>query len=73
MNDLTRAFPKDLVSWTRPIHPNVKLNTDGAAKGNLGLAEMGYVIRDSAKRCLVGATINLGITTSVNDELWGVQ
>lgn len=63
---------------SRPCQPGmrrslaVKINTDGAAKGNLGLAGAGCVIRDRDKNWLVRAAQNLGITTLVAATLWAI-
>lgn len=61
-----------LLSWIRVMHSKVKLNTDGAAKGNLRNAGAGYIFRDLDDQWLIGVACNLGITVSVNAELWGV-
>ena len=60
------------ITWTRPMSGWCKLNTDGASKGNPGLAAAGGVIRDENGRWKGGFAINIGICSAPLAELWGV-
>ena len=42
----------------------MKLNTDGSANGNLGLAGCGGMIRDDSGQWIVGFSKCIGITSS---------
>ena len=53
-----------LIRWTMPIDPYIKLNTDGNAIGNLGLAGVWGILRDSSSGWLSGFSLNLGIATN---------
>ncbi|XP_061373767.1 glutathione S-transferase T2-like [Gastrolobium bilobum] len=50
----------------------VKINTDGAARGNPGLAACGRVLRNSQGLWLRGYAIRLGRCTAFRAELWGI-
>ncbi|KAG7593458.1 Ribonuclease H domain [Arabidopsis thaliana x Arabidopsis arenosa] len=50
----------------------MKLNTDGASKGNPGLAAAGRVLRDGDGRWCGGFAVNLGKCSTPLAELWGV-
>ena len=52
------------IRWTMPIDPYIKLNTDGNAIGNLGLAGVWGILRDSSSGWLSGFSLNLGIATN---------
>ena len=60
-----------LIRWTMPIDPYIKLNTDGNAIGNLGLAGVWGILRDSSSGWLSGFSLNLGIATN-NMAKWGL-
>ena len=47
----TRSIIKR-VRWERPLEGWCKLNTDGAASGNPGLAGCGGIVRDEHSGCL---------------------
>ena len=49
------------ISWRRPAHGWIKLNTDGASKGNPGLATAGGVMRDEYGVWQGGFAFNIGI------------
>ncbi|PKI44165.1 hypothetical protein CRG98_035458 [Punica granatum] len=51
----------------------MKLNTDGASKGNPGRSGAGGLLRDSDGRWVHGYVRNVGITTSFSAELWAVR
>ena len=50
-----------------------KLNTDGASKGNPGLAGCGGVVRDENGRWIAGFSRHIGVTSSFEAELWGLR
>lgn len=50
----------------------VKINTHVAAKGNSGLGGVGCVIWDQHWSWMSGVAQNLGISTIVVADLWGV-
>ncbi|OMO59932.1 reverse transcriptase [Corchorus capsularis] len=49
-----------LIHWTPPPEMVVKLNTDGASRGNPGIAGAGGLIRDSTGKWFVGFAAQLG-------------
>ncbi|CAL9225099.1 unnamed protein product [Arabidopsis halleri] len=56
-----------MVSWIRPGEGWVALNTDGASRGNPGLATVATaagVIRDSDGLWLGGFALNIGICSA---------
>nr|XP_023911030.1 uncharacterized protein LOC112022645 [Quercus suber] len=57
------------VRWERLPEGWVKLNTDRAAKGNLGLAGCGGVVRDENGKWLTGFSKRIRISTSFVAEL----
>lgn len=60
------------ISWNRPTNGWFKLNTDGASRGNPGLATAGGAIRDEYGEWNGGFAINIGICSAPLAELWGV-
>jgi hypothetical protein len=58
--------------WTPPPEDFVKLNFDGASKGNPGDAGYGVVFRNQAGQILVIGAGSLGHTTNNVAELWGL-
>ncbi|XP_031402735.1 uncharacterized protein LOC116212324 [Punica granatum] len=61
-----------LVGWNRPSRGWIKLNTDGASKGNPGPAGAGGVLRKEDGVWTASFARNVGIATAVVAELWGV-
>ncbi|CAA7029707.1 unnamed protein product [Microthlaspi erraticum] len=61
-----------LVHWVRPSPGWVKVNTNGASRGNPGLATAGGVLRDESGSWLRGFALNIGICMAPLAELWGV-
>ncbi|KAI4344935.1 hypothetical protein L6164_012112 [Bauhinia variegata] len=56
------------------IGASVKINIDGASRGNPGLAACGVVIRnDDEGRWIAGPSRSLGIASAVRAETWGVM
>ncbi|XP_038687586.1 uncharacterized protein LOC119986972 [Tripterygium wilfordii] len=62
----------EFVGWSPPPDGWVKLNTDGCCKGMTGLAVGGGLVRDVRGRWLIGFSINIGICSAVEAELWAV-
>lgn len=69
------SSPKDygLIAWSPPRSVLVKLNTDGAAKGNPSTAGAKGIIRDCTSRWLLGYYASLGICSSVVAKLEAVR
>ncbi|KAG7536806.1 Ribonuclease H domain [Arabidopsis suecica] len=61
-----------LISWSPPRGEWFKLNTDGASRGNPGLATAGGVVRDGEGNWCCGFGLNIGICSAPLAELWGV-
>ena len=61
------------VRWERPPEGWCKLNTDGVASGNSGLAGCGGIVRDEHGSWLASFSRRIGITTSFVAELWGLR
>ncbi|WCJ35671.1 DNAse I-like superfamily protein [Euphorbia peplus] len=61
-----------LVAWKCPEVGWVRLNCDGASKGNPGPGSAGGLIRSTEGCWISGFTCNLGICTAVLAELWGL-
>ncbi|KAJ8758607.1 hypothetical protein K2173_000328 [Erythroxylum novogranatense] len=61
------------ISWLPPSNGWIALNTDGASKGNPGVAGAGGVIRDTKGRWLDGFVQNIGVATSFMTELWAIK
>ncbi|GKV38468.1 hypothetical protein SLEP1_g46380 [Rubroshorea leprosula] len=62
-----------LVCWEKPPEGYCKLNTDGSAHGNPGLASAGGVIRDHMGRWIVGFACKIGYASCLRAELWGIR
>ncbi|KAG7559018.1 Reverse transcriptase zinc-binding domain [Arabidopsis thaliana x Arabidopsis arenosa] len=60
------------IGWVPPTGDWMKLNTDGASKGNPGLAAAGGVLRDGDGNWCGGFAVNLGKCSAPLAELWGV-
>lgn len=60
------TFPKmeRFIDWVFPSGDKVKVNTDKASKGNLGLAGDEGMIRDSTGSWLTGFVVNLDFYSS---------
>ncbi|XP_061369203.1 uncharacterized protein LOC133312077 [Gastrolobium bilobum] len=64
---------RDIKDASFPGDGVVKINTDGVARGNPGLAAYGGLIRNSQGRWLGGFAYKLGLLcSSFKAELWGV-
>lgn len=62
-----------MVRWERPYRGWHKLNTDGSAAGNPGVAGGGGVLRDDAGLWVKGFARQIGYTTSFLAELWALR
>jgi len=58
-----------LIAWEPPPADWVKLNTDGASRGNPGLAAAGGVLRDREGRWIQGFALNIGVCSAPLAEL----
>ncbi|OMP01704.1 reverse transcriptase [Corchorus capsularis] len=61
------------VQWESPSDGTVKLNVDGAAKGNPGIAGAGGLIRSSTGAWLMGFKLHLGVCSNVEAELQAIR
>ncbi|KAG7533623.1 Ribonuclease H domain [Arabidopsis thaliana x Arabidopsis arenosa] len=61
-----------MIAWKPPTGEWWKLNTDGASRGNPGLATAGGVLRDGAGHWRGGFSLNIGVCSAPLAELWGV-
>ena len=57
------------IAWQRLVNGWFKLNTDGAARGNPGLATAGGVVRDEFGLWKGGFVLNIGICSAPLAEL----
>ena len=69
----TSRSTNKLVRWERPEQGKLKLNTDGSAQGNVGLAGGGGVLRDDQGNWVLGYSRKIGRTTSFLAELWALR
>lgn len=63
---------ESLVHWVKPRQGWIKVNSEGASRGNPGLAAAGGVLRDGKDDWVDGFVANLGISTAPAAELWGI-
>ncbi|KAG7578577.1 Ribonuclease H domain [Arabidopsis thaliana x Arabidopsis arenosa] len=61
-----------MVGWVAPSEGWFKLNTDGASRGNPGLATAGGVLRDGDGAWRGGFALNIGQCTALLAEFWRV-
>ena len=61
------------IRWEKPLQGWRKLNTDGSALGEHGLASCGGVIRDEAGHWIAGFSKRIGHTSCFAVELWGLK
>ncbi|KAI3465658.1 hypothetical protein Pfo_022321 [Paulownia fortunei] len=57
------------VSWNRPPQDWIKLNSDGASKGNPGLAGIGGIVRDEFENLVNAFLVFVGETTNMVAEI----
>ena len=69
---LVQVRTPQFIRWAVPTDPYIKLNTDGIAIDNPGLASVGGLLRDSFGFWLSGFSLNLGIATNNMAELAAV-
>lgn len=62
-----------LIHWSPTPQSKVKVNTDGASRGNPGIAGAGGVIRDANGKWLVGFAAHLGIASNMAAELHALR
>ncbi|KAK9112949.1 hypothetical protein Scep_020468 [Stephania cephalantha] len=70
---VTRKRPRRWVRWDFPNTGWVKLNVDGASKGNPGPASFGGVMRDEHGCWLFGYMGHIGTASSTVAELWAIR
>ena len=63
---------EQLIAWKPPRGEWLRLNTDGASRGNPGLATVGGALRDGLGRWCGGFSINIRFCSAPLAELWGV-
>jgi len=68
-NPIAKGISESLIQWFPPPEGWVKLNVDGASKGNPGLAGAGGLLRGQYGNWIRGFALNLGICSSVKAEL----
>ena len=72
-NSLYKPKMLKMVRWERLYRGWYKLNTDGSAIGNPGVAGGGGVLRDDAGLWVKGFARQIGHTTSFLAELWALR
>lgn len=60
------------ITWCPPTSGWFKMNTDGASRGNPGLAAAEAVLRDENGVWVCGFAFNIGVCSAPLAELWGV-
>ena len=63
---------EELIRWEPPLQHWVLLNTDGASKGNPGVAAEGGILRGPRGEWICGFSKNFGACTAVKVELKAV-
>ena len=66
-----RLIPQ-IIRWHTPPSPFLKLNTNGSALGNPGLADAGGVLRDHWGQWISGYSLHVGLATNNLAELAAV-
>ena len=61
------------VRWEKPCTGWLKLNTDGASMGNMGLAGGGGLLRDENGSWVGGFARKIGVASSFTIELWALR
>jgi len=69
---ITQPRVERMIGWVSPCVGWVKVNTDGASRGNPGLASAGGVLRDCTGAWCGGFSLNIGRCSAPQAELWGV-
>ncbi|XP_012461277.1 uncharacterized protein LOC105781288 [Gossypium raimondii] len=60
------------VTWSRPPHGVLKINTDGAPIKSSAMASAGEVVRDDKGDWISGFSRSLGVATVLHSELWAI-
>ncbi|GKV33503.1 hypothetical protein SLEP1_g42009 [Rubroshorea leprosula] len=61
------------IGWSPPPLGFLKLNIDGSAQGNPGMAGAGGIFRDHNGSWIYGYSRRVGFTTSLVAELWAIR
>ena len=69
----SNARTSKLVRWEKPPSGWTKLNTDGAALGNPGVAGCGGIVWDERGNWVAGFARKIRIASSFKAELWGLR
>ncbi|EOY16691.1 Polynucleotidyl transferase, putative [Theobroma cacao] len=73
LNKTQQRVKRDVsISWKKPNKTFVKLSADGSARGQPGGAATGGIIRDDKGEWMLGFIHKIGITFSLNAELWAL-
>ena len=65
----SRVKIPQFIRWQFPPNPFIKLNTDGSAIGNSGLAGARGLLRNSSSEWISGFSLHLGLTSNNMTEL----
>lgn len=65
---IPRQWKVQLISWEKPLGIQLKLNVDGASKGNPGPSGGGGLLRDSLGTCWAGLAHHYGVCTNMMAE-----
>nr|XP_016507519.1 PREDICTED: uncharacterized protein LOC107825207 [Nicotiana tabacum] len=68
-NDSTKVTHQIMLKWEPPSRGSYKLNTDGAAKGNLGIGGSGRIFRNHNGDWILGYMDNIPQTTNTRAEV----
>lgn len=60
------------VTWSRPPHGVLKINTDEAPIKSSAIASAGEVVRDDKGDWISGFSRSLGVATVLHSELWAI-
>ncbi|CAL9006319.1 unnamed protein product [Prunus brigantina] len=60
------------LSWNRPNPGGCKINSDGSRNNTIGQIGVAGVLRDATGAWLKGYSVNLGIGSVLEAELWGI-
>ncbi|KAF7827992.1 LINE-type retrotransposon LIb DNA [Senna tora] len=74
LKEAGRAFNKGKEStvWIKPSQEWTKINTDGALCRLTKMAGCGGIFRDAQGRWILGFIANIGISSVIGAELWGI-
>jgi ribonuclease HI len=60
------------IGWRRPLEGWIKLNSDGACKGNNDISGCGGIFRNSDGRWIKGYAKKIGSCDAFHAEMWGL-